>query len=111
VLYGLTPELYGSSFFWLASLIIPVVAIYRDAVWLYYRRMYMPQGYVIVQEIERFRSGEHLELPNPFAGSNVAARLFQRIKKNRGYAFSQNESGQAELVQKYDTTAPKPSGN
>ncbi len=38
------------------------------------------------------------------------ARMNQRIKKARGFAFSQNESGQADLIRVYDTTRRKPKG-
>lgn len=31
-------------------------------------------------------------------------------QRRRGYAFSQNESGQAELIRVYDTTQRKPKG-
>jgi phospholipid-transporting ATPase len=37
-------------------------------------------------------------------------RQIQRLGKARGYAFSQNESGQAEIIRAYDTTLDKPKG-
>jgi len=37
-------------------------------------------------------------------------RMTQRLKRNRGYAFSQNEGGQARVIRAYDTTQNKPSG-
>jgi phospholipid-transporting ATPase len=37
-------------------------------------------------------------------------RAIQRVKQSRGYAFSQNESGQAGLIRSYDTTQRKPKG-
>ena len=32
------------------------------------------------------------------------ARAAQRMKRNRGFAFSQNEGGQADIMRLYDTT-------
>jgi len=37
-------------------------------------------------------------------------RMVQRLKRNRGYAFSQNEGGQAQVIRAYDTTRIKPIG-
>lgn len=37
-------------------------------------------------------------------------RVTQRSKRNRGFAFSQNEDGQAHLIRIYDTTRRKPRG-
>jgi phospholipid-transporting ATPase len=36
-------------------------------------------------------------------------RVVQRSKRNRGFAFSQNEDGEAHLIRIYDTTRYKPS--
>jgi phospholipid-transporting ATPase len=37
-------------------------------------------------------------------------RLIQRQKLNRGFAFSQNDDGEAQLIRLYDTTRRKPRG-
>lgn len=77
-------------------------------------RVRHPSPYVIVQEIERYfpveqhphKRAEFQEL----ARESQLVRLSQRTRRDRGYAFSQNESGQWDLMQKYDTTQQKPPG-
>ena len=73
-----------------------------------------PTATVIVQEIERyFPEEEHLLKRQEFRAQiqeNRIVRLSQRTRRNRGYAFSQNESGQWDIMQKYDTTRQKPAG-
>ena len=73
-----------------------------------------PAPYVIVQEIERYFTPEQqVAKRHEFRAQiqeNRIIRLSQRTRRNRGYAFSQNETGQWEVMQKYDTTQQKPAG-
>ena len=37
-------------------------------------------------------------------------RAVQRVRRSRGYAFSQTEGDQAHLIRQYDTTKERPPG-
>ena len=78
--------------------------------WKYYKRQYQPRSYHIVQELQKYNIPDFRPRMDRFRKAVRKVRLIQRIKRNRGYAFSQNESGQANLIRKYDTTIAKPKG-
>ncbi|KAI3635167.1 hypothetical protein MIR68_006733 [Amoeboaphelidium protococcarum] len=110
-LNGITPPLYGSGVFWFSLILVPGICILRDVIWKYAKRMALFKDYHIVQEIQRYGTVDHSPQSNNF---KRAVKRLQKIQKfhNRGYAFSQNESGMADIVKKYDTlTLSRPSGN
>ena len=72
--------------------------------------MYRPKLSHIIAEMQVFGIGDHRPRMEVFRKAVHKVRLTQRIKRTRGYAFSQNESGQAELIRVYDTTLRKPKG-
>lgn len=88
----------------------------RDLTWkLYfqltsYKRTVTPQDYHIIQEIQKFNIPDYRPRSEWFKKAVHKIRQIQRIKMTRGFAFSQNESGQAGLVRKYDSTLRKPKG-
>jgi phospholipid-transporting ATPase len=102
--------IYTSSLFWLVTIVLPVLCLLRDYSWKYYKRMYATRAYHIVQEIQKFNIPDYRPRMERFRQAVHKVRMIQRLKRNRGFAFSQNESGQADLIRVYDTTRRKPKG-
>lgn len=99
-----------------------------------YRRTYMPASYHIAQELQKYNIPDYrprqeqyvywspililcsCEAPCRFQKAIKKVRAVQRMRRNRGFAFSQTENGtkqdQARLIRAYDTSksAAKPSG-
>lgn len=99
-----------------------------------YRRTYMPSSYHIAQELQKYNipdyrprqeqcvSSSHLSYrqriltPSRFQKAIKKVRATQRMRRNRGFAFSQTETGgkqdQAKLIRAYDTSKSdaKPTG-
>lgn len=100
-----------------------------------YRRTYMPSSYHIAQELQKYnipdyRPRQEQCVKRALSLFSVAAayrcsyrfqkaikkvRAVQRMRRNRGFAFSQTENGkqdQAKLIRAYDTSksGAKPSG-
>ena len=102
--------LYTSGVFWFSIIVLPVMCLLRDYGYKYYKRMYLTRSYHIVQEIQKFNIPDYRPRMERFRQAVHKVRMLQRLKKNRGFAFSQNESGQADLIRVYDTTRRKPRG-
>ncbi|KAJ3105015.1 hypothetical protein HDU97_008623 [Phlyctochytrium planicorne] len=107
-LYGMVPQLFPAAVFWLSILIVPIMANLRDFVWKYFKRNYFPRSYHIVQEIQKYNIPDYRPRMEWFRKAVHKVRQTQRVKRTRGFAFSQNESGQANLIRLYDTTRRKP---
>lgn len=100
-----------------------------------YRRTYMPASYHIAQELQKYNIPDYrprqeqcvyrktnadfvcsYDPPCRFQKAIKKVRAVQRMRRNRGFAFSQTENGtkqdQARLIRAYDTSksAAKPSG-
>ncbi|OMH81722.1 putative phospholipid-transporting ATPase DRS2 [Zancudomyces culisetae] len=110
VYYGLFPITMGTLGFWLSAIISPLLCMVRDFAWKYYKRMYGTRAYQIVQEIQKFNIPDYRPRMERFRKAVHKARTLQRLKRNRGYAFSQTETGQAKIIRSYDTTKRKPTG-
>jgi phospholipid-transporting ATPase len=75
------------------------------------KRMYVSRSYHTVQEIQKFNIPDYRPRMEQFQKAIRKVRAVQRLRKSRGFAFSQNESGQeAQLIRVYDTTLAKPKG-
>ena len=109
-LWGVDEPLLGSSSFWLSIIIVPIICLMRDFIWKYHKRQTIPQPYHIVQEIQKYSIPDYRPRAEKFMKAVQRVRKLQRMRRNRGYAFSQNESGQADLIRHYDTTKHKPDG-
>ncbi|KAJ3021203.1 UNVERIFIED_CONTAM: hypothetical protein HDU68_009759, partial [Siphonaria sp. JEL0065] len=109
-LYGIPGVLYSSATFWFSVLIIPVLPLVRDFTWKYYKRTYWPRSYHVIQEIQAFNIQDYRPRMDWFKKAVYKVRQIQRLKRSRGFAFSQTETGQANLIRNYDTTLRKPSG-
>lgn len=51
---NIVPRVFGSPQFWLMGLVVPVLCLLRDFAWKYAKRMYYPQAYHHVQEIQKY---------------------------------------------------------
>lgn len=51
---NIIPRVFGSPQFWLMGLVLPVLCLLRDFAWKYAKRMYYPQAYHHVQEIQKY---------------------------------------------------------
>ncbi|CAG8445372.1 15104_t:CDS:2, partial [Acaulospora morrowiae] len=62
-------------------------------------------------EIQKFNIPDYRPRMEQFQKAVRKVRAVQRLRRTRGFAFSQNESGQeAHLIRVYDTTVAKPKG-
>lgn len=73
--------------------------------------MFEPEPYHIVQEIQKFNLPDYRPRQTQFQKAIKKVRAVQRLRKNRGFAFSQTEDGkQSSLIRAYDTTKEKLAG-
>ncbi|RXK37094.1 phospholipid-transporting ATPase [Tremella mesenterica] len=110
---GIVPHLWGIAVFWFVLVLFPVVCLLRDYVWKYYRRTYHPTPYHIVQEIQKFNLSDYRPRQEQFQKAIKKVRATQRMRRQRGFAFSQTETNnqdQTRLIRAYDTSLARPSG-
>ncbi|KAI8638204.1 hypothetical protein BD408DRAFT_423376 [Parasitella parasitica] len=108
--YGIVPLLFGNVNFWLFFVVVPFACVLRDYVWKYTKRMYRPQSYHYIQEIQKYNFPDYRPRMDRFRRAVNKVRKIQRLKQSRGFAFAQNESDQSRIIRMYDTTRQKPSG-
>ncbi|THZ12039.1 phospholipid-translocating P-type ATPase, partial [Aureobasidium pullulans] len=101
---GVVPRLFPSLAFWLTIIVLPVLCLLRDYAWKYAKRMYYPQAYHHVQEIQKYNIQDYRPRMEQFQKAIRKVRQVQRMRKQRGYAFSQTDESQARVLQAYDTT-------
>ncbi|KAF8178511.1 calcium transporting ATPase [Mycena galopus ATCC 62051] len=113
---GLVPRLWTDWIFYLVLLYIPILCLSRDFAWKYYRRTYTPASYHIAQELQKYNIPDYRPRQEQFQKAIKKVRAVQRMRRNRGFAFSQTEDAgkqdQARLIRAYDTSKSnaKPSG-
>ncbi|WAQ84589.1 hypothetical protein PtA15_5A162 [Puccinia triticina] len=108
--YGLMPRMLSSSVFYFCLLLIPIGCLARDLAWKAYKRLFRPEAYHIVQEIQKFNLPDYRPRMEQFQKAIKKVRAVQRLRRNRGFAFSQTEEGQEQLIRSYDTTIKKAKG-
>ncbi|KAG0207473.1 hypothetical protein BGX28_001297 [Mortierella sp. GBA30] len=108
--YGIVGPLYGQPVFWLTLVLLPIFCNLRDFTFKYMKRTFFPRTYHYVQEIQKLNIPDYRPRMERFRKAVHKVRNIQRLRRNRGFAFSQTESGTAKLVRAYDTTAQKPMG-
>ncbi|KAF2763858.1 putative phospholipid-transporting ATPase [Teratosphaeria nubilosa] len=102
---NILPKVLGDPNFWLMSMVIlPALCLIRDFAWKYAKRMYFPQSYHHVQEIQKYNIQDYRPRMEQFQKAIRKVRQVQRMRKQRGYAFSQTDESQARVLQAYDTT-------
>ncbi|KIK09858.1 hypothetical protein K443DRAFT_671169 [Laccaria amethystina LaAM-08-1] len=111
---GIVHRLWTSSVFYFVLIFIPIFCLVRDFVWKYYRRTYMPSSYHIAQELQKYNIPDYRPRQEQFQKAIKKVRATQRMRRNRGFAFSQTESAgkqdQAKIIRAYDTSNARPSG-
>lgn len=105
-LQGVIPVMFSSPVFYALVLILPPVCLLRDFAWKYAKRMYFPQTYHHVQEIQKYNVQDYRPRMEQFQKAVRKVRQVQRMRKQRGYAFSAgDEAGQQmKVLSAYDTT-------
>ncbi|KAF8977701.1 hypothetical protein BGZ46_007178 [Entomortierella lignicola] len=108
--HRITGPIYGQSAFWLTIILLPIGCNLRDFTYKYMKRTFFPRTYHYVQEIQKLNIPDYRPRMERFRKAVHKVRNIQRLRRNRGFAFSQNESGTARLIRAYDTTTQKPRG-
>ncbi|GAA5915739.1 uncharacterized protein JCM6883_002941 [Sporobolomyces salmoneus] len=103
-------RLWSSLVFWLTIFGLPFLLLTRDFAWKSYKRLFRPEPYHIVQEIQKYNLPDYRPRMEQFQKAIKKVRAVQRLRRNRGFAFSQTEEGQEHLIRAYDTSKGKPSG-
>ncbi|KUI59826.1 putative phospholipid-transporting ATPase DRS2 [Cytospora mali] len=102
--HGVVARLFSSPVFWLQMLVLPVLCLLRDFAYKYIKRMYRPQNYHHIQEIQKYNIQDYRPRMEQFQKAIRKVRQVQRMRKQRGYAFSQADESQTRVLQAYDTT-------
>ncbi|KAJ5888671.1 hypothetical protein N7495_008712 [Penicillium taxi] len=103
--YGTIPVVFSSPIFYLMAIGLPCLCLLRDYAWKYAKRMYYPQHYHHVQEIQKYNVQDYRPRMEQFQKAIRKVRQVQRMRKQRGYAFSQaDDGGQMRVLNAYDTT-------
>ncbi|KDQ53432.1 hypothetical protein JAAARDRAFT_137304 [Jaapia argillacea MUCL 33604] len=106
--YGLVPRLWTDGVFYFFLILVPIFCLSRDFVWKYYRRTYQPLSYHIAQELQKYNIPDYRPRQEQFQKAIKKVRATQRMRRNRGFAFSQTETAgkqdQARLIRAYDTS-------
>lgn len=102
---GVLLHTYPLLTFWATTFGVAVLCLLRDFAWKYYKRSNNPESYHHVQEMQKFNIQDYRPRMNQFQKAIRKVRQVQRIKKQRGFAFSQvDDQNQGEIVRLYDTT-------
>ncbi|KAK6459736.1 membrane-spanning Ca-ATPase [Scheffersomyces xylosifermentans] len=102
---GVLRATYPSLTFWSMIFGVACLALLRDFAWKYYKRSYTPESYHYVQEIQKYNIQDYRPRMEQFQKAIRKVRQVQRIKKQRGFAFSQVENqDQEKIIRLYDTT-------
>ncbi|SJK97928.1 probable P-type ATPase (amino-phospholipid-translocase) [Armillaria ostoyae] len=113
---GIVPYLWTNGVFYFMLILVPIFCLSRDLAWKYYRRTYAPLSYHIAQELQKYNIPDYRPRQEQFQKAIKKVRAVQRMRRNRGFAFSQTETGgkqdQAKLIRAYDTSKSdaRPSG-
>ncbi|KAL1869075.1 hypothetical protein VTK73DRAFT_3383 [Phialemonium thermophilum] len=102
--HGIVPRLFTSPVFWLQTVVLAVLCLLRDFTWKYMKRMYYPRTYHHIQEIQKYNIQDYRPRMEQFQKAIRKVRQVQRMRKQRGYAFSQADESQTRILQAYDTT-------
>ncbi|BGP12149.1 hypothetical protein JCM10213_004714 [Rhodosporidiobolus nylandii] len=107
---SIVSRLWSALVFWMTILLVPVLLMTRDFAWKSYKRLFRPEPYHIVQEIQKYNLPDYRPRMEQFQKAIKKVRAVQRLRRNRGFAFSQTEEGQEHLIRAYDTSRGKPQG-
>lgn len=99
---GIASALYPSMVFWALILLVPCACLLRDIGWKYWRRMYVPEYYHYVQEIQKYKINDERPQMVQFQRAIRKVRQIARMRKQRGFAFSAADEGAERVVRAYD---------
>ncbi|KAI0841759.1 phospholipid-translocating P-type ATPase [Hypoxylon sp. FL0890] len=102
--HGLVPIMFSNPVFWLQLVALPLLCLLRDFSWKYAKRMYYPETYHHIQEIQKYNIQDYRPRMEQFQKAIRKVRQVQRMRKQRGYAFSQADESQTRVINAYDTT-------
>ncbi|KAL9106831.1 MAG: hypothetical protein Q9227_008164 [Pyrenula ochraceoflavens] len=106
-LHGIPSKMFTSPLFYALLVLLPPLCLVRDFAWKYAKRMYLPQAYHHVQEIQKYNVADYRPRMEQFQKAVRKVRQVQRMRKQRGYAFSAADEGRGEgmrIIGAYDTT-------
>lgn len=102
---GVLSATYPALSFWATVLAMAALCLLRDFGWKYFKRRNNPEIYHHVQEMQKFNIQDYRPRMEQFQKAIRRVRQVQRIKKQRGFAFSQvDNQNQEQIVRLYDTT-------
>ena len=105
---GVLAATYPLLTFWGMIFGVSVLCLLRDFAWKFYKRQTSPETYHYVQEIQKYNIQDHRPRMEQFQKAIRKVRQVQRIKKQRGFAFSLAEGNdQEKLMRLYDTSKQK----
>lgn len=99
---GVIPALYPSCIFWALALLVPSACLIRDISWKYWRRMYVPEYYHYVQEVQKYNIPDRRPRDSQFQKAIRKVRQVSRMRKQRGFAYSAADEGAERVVRAYD---------
>ncbi|KXX81576.1 putative phospholipid-transporting ATPase DRS2 [Madurella mycetomatis] len=102
--HGVIPRLFSSPSFWLQMPTLAILCLARDFAWKFSKRLWRPEAYHHVQEIQKYNIQDYRPRMEQFQKAIRKVRQVQRMRKQRGYAFSQADESQTRVLQAYDTT-------
>lgn len=102
--FGVIPRLFTSPIFWIEMPTLAILCLLRDFAWKFSKRLWRPEAYHHVQEIQKYNIQDYRPRMEQFQKAIRKVRQVQRMRKQRGYAFSQADESQTRVLQAYDTT-------
>ncbi|KAM5375939.1 hypothetical protein ACJZ2D_005729 [Fusarium nematophilum] len=88
--HGVVPKIFTSPVFWLQTVNLAVMCLLRDFVWKYAKRMYWPQTYHHIQEIQKYNIQDYRPRMEQFQKAIRKVRQVQRMRKQRGHTTRQS---------------------
>lgn len=77
---GVVPRLYSNAVFWLQMLVLATLCLLRDFSWKYVKRMYRPETYHHIQEIQKYNIQDYRPR---YAHLTTPAFLFHLLFEHR----------------------------
>ncbi|KAK4639083.1 aminophospholipid translocase [Podospora bellae-mahoneyi] len=102
--HGIIPLLFSSPQFWIQMPTLAILCLSRDFAWKFSKRLWKPEAYHHVQEIQKYNIQDYRPRMEQFQKAIRKVRQVQRMRKQRGYAFSAADESQTRVLQAYDTT-------
>lgn len=99
---GVIPALYPTCVFWALCLLVPSACLIRDVSWKYWRRMYVPEYYHYVQEVQKYNIPDRRPRDSQFQKAIRKVRQVSRMRKQRGFAYSAADEGAERVVRAYN---------